>query len=154
VNGEGLEKRIDALDKRIGELEKPRRDWVASLISSIFSFLSVVVSVLSLIISGATFFILEVPERLNAPAVELIMPPEARLAQIQNETGNQTYSVRVYLQPAFVSTGRSQRVAVVKSVNLFVKREGEQQCCEKFSLDGIGSLTSNARLGRFMHRSA
>jgi hypothetical protein len=78
--------------------------------------------------------------------VELILPREARLAQIQNTTGNEDYSVAVYLQPAFVNTGRSQRVEVLTSVNLYVKREGgpegEQQC-KKFSLDRVGSFTSN-----------
>ena len=131
VNGEGLE-------ERVGELEKRRDDRFASLISLI----SVVVSVIALFISGATFFILEVPERLRAPAVELIMPPEARLAQIQNIKTNKMYSVRVYLQPAFIITGRSQRVEVLKPVNLFVQREGDQQC-RKFWLDGIGRLTNN-----------
>jgi hypothetical protein len=96
----------------------------------------------ALVLSILSIVLFDIPERFLLPAVELIMPPEARLAQIQNKPGSEEYSVRVYLQPAFVSTGRSQRVAVLKSVNLFVQREGEQQC-KKFWLDGIGSLADN-----------
>ena len=95
----------------------------------------------ALVLSILSLFFFDVPERYLLPAVELIMPPEARLAQIQNKPGSEVYSVRVYLQPAFVSTGRSQRVAVLKSVNLFVQREGEPQ--KKFWLDGIGSFADN-----------
>jgi hypothetical protein len=96
----------------------------------------------ALVLSIISLFFFDVPERYLLPAVDLIMPPEARLAQIQNKPGSEVYSARVYLQPAFVSTGRSQRVAVLKSVNLFVQREGEQQC-KKFWLDGIGSFADN-----------
>jgi hypothetical protein len=131
VNREGVEERIGELDQRIGELEKKKGGRFATIIS-----------VIALGLSLISLLIFDIPERFLPPAVELIMPPEARLAQIQNINTNEAYSVRVYLQPTFVTTGRSQRVAVLKSVNLFVQREGDQQC-RKFWLDGIGSLTNN-----------
>jgi hypothetical protein len=70
------------------------------------------------------------------------MPPEARLEQVK--MNHRDYLVRAYLQPAFASTRRSQRVEVIRSIKLFVnvKREGQQQC-EEFKLDGIGSFMNN-----------
>jgi hypothetical protein len=130
VNGKSLEERIGELDQRIDDLEKPQYKRFAPWIS----LLALAISVFSLL-----FF--DIPERLRPPAVKLVMPSEARLAQIPTGTENTTYSVRVYLQPAFVITGRSRQAAVLKPVNLFVKPEGEPQC-KKFWMNGIGSVTN------------
>jgi hypothetical protein len=51
--------------------------------------------------------------------------------------------VRVYLQPVFASTGRSQRVEVLKSLSLYVKQMEGKPKCKEFKLDGIGSFTNN-----------
>lgn len=132
MDGMGLEERIGDLEERVGDLEKP---WYKLFTSWI--------SVLALGISLFSLLVFDIPERLSSPEVELFMPSEAQLAQIPTGPENELNSVLVYLQPAFVITGRSQRVVVLESVNLFVKREGEQQC-KKFGLNGIGSLTKSS----------
>jgi hypothetical protein len=95
---------------------------------------------LTLSIAVFGFVALDLQERWFSPEVNLVMPPEARLLQKQRSGGE--YLVRVYLQPAFASTGRSQRVEVLKSFHLFMEREGQQQC-KRLRLDGLGSFTNN-----------
>jgi hypothetical protein len=125
VNGMNLQERIGELDQRIDDLEKrPRVSWVSWIAFALSAF---------------SLLFLDIPERFFPPAVKLFMPSQARLAQIPI---GETYSVRVYLQPAFATTGRSHRVGVLHPINLYVKREGEQQC-KKFWLDGTGSLTKS-----------
>jgi hypothetical protein len=86
------------------------------------------------------FVALDLQERWFSPEVNLVMPPEARLLQKPRSGGE--YLVRVHLQPAFASTGRSQRVEVLKSFQLFMEREGQQQC-KALRMDGVGSFTNN-----------
>jgi hypothetical protein len=122
---------LEGLSKRIENLEKKPPDKSARWFS-----------IFALLISLFSLFVLDVPERLNPPQVELVMPPEARLAQPVVKGG---YLARVLLQPVFASTGRSQRVEVLKSLSLHVKQMGGKPKCEVFELDGMGSLTNNAK---------
>ena len=43
----------------------------------------------ALVLSLISLFFFDVPERFLSPTVELIMPPEVRLAQIQNKPGSE-----------------------------------------------------------------
>lgn len=65
---------------------------------------------LSLPLSAAAIFL-----SLQQPDVLLVMPDQIRVAQ-----GRDTGSAYVYLQPAFVSTGKNERVEVIRDMRLEV----------------------------------
>lgn len=66
-------------------------------------------------LSGTAIFI-----SLQQPEVILILPDQIRVAQ-----GRESGSAYVYLQPAFVSTGRNERIEVIRGMELEVTRAGE-----------------------------
>ncbi len=67
-------------------------------------------ALLSLPLSGLALLL-----SLQQPEVLLILPDQIRVAQ-----GRQSGSAYVYLQPAFVSTGRNERVEVIRDMYLDV----------------------------------
>jgi len=73
-------------------------------------------ALLSLPLSGAAIFI-----SLQQPEVILILPDQIRVAQ-----GRESGAAYVYLQPAFVSTGRNERIEVVRDMTLEVTRQGDE----------------------------
>lgn len=68
-------------------------------------------SFLSLILSVAAIFL-----STQQPEVLLVVPDQIRIAQ-----GRQSGSAFVYLQPAFVSTGKNERVEVIRDMTLSVQ---------------------------------
>ena len=68
-------------------------------------------SFLSLILSVAAIFL-----STQQPEVLLVLPDQIRIAQ-----GRQSGSAFVYLQPAFVSTGKNERVEVILDMTLRVE---------------------------------
>ena len=74
-------------------------------------------SFLSLILSVAAIFISS-----QQPEVLLVLPDQIRIAQ-----GRQSGSAFVYLQPAFVSTGRNERVEVIRDMTLAVQSSAGTQ---------------------------
>jgi hypothetical protein len=67
-------------------------------------------ALLSLPLSAAAIFL-----SLQQPEVLLVMPDQIRVAQ-----GRDTGSAFVYLQPAFVSTGKNERIEVIRDLTLRV----------------------------------
>jgi len=71
-------------------------------------------SFLSLILSIAAIYL-----STQQPEVLLVVPDQIRIAQ-----GRQSGSAFVYLQPAFVSTGKNERVEVIRDMTLRVESPG------------------------------
>ena len=67
-------------------------------------------ALLSLPLSAAAIFL-----SLQQPELVLILPDQIRVAQ-----GRESGSAYVYLQPAFVSTGRNERIEVIRDMSLEV----------------------------------
>lgn len=67
-------------------------------------------ALLSLPLSAAAIFL-----SLQQPELLLILPDQIRVAQ-----GRESGSAYVYLQPAFVSTGRNERIEVIRDMTLEV----------------------------------
>ena len=67
-------------------------------------------ALLSLPLSAAAIFL-----SLQQPELVLIIPDQIRVAQ-----GRESGSAYVYLQPAFVSTGRNERIEVIRDMTLEV----------------------------------
>ncbi|HEY8136043.1 MAG TPA: hypothetical protein VIF08_08400 [Candidatus Limnocylindrales bacterium] len=72
-------------------------------------------ALLSLPLSAAAILI-----SLQQPEVLVILPDQVRVAQ-----GHQSGAAYLYLQPAFVSTGRSERIEVIRDMRLEVSGPGE-----------------------------
>ncbi len=75
-----------------------------------------IAALLSLPLSGAAIFL-----SLQQPEVIVILPDRVRVAQ-----GRESGSAYVYLQPAFVSTGRNERIEVIRDMALEVTPLGGQ----------------------------
>jgi hypothetical protein len=72
-------------------------------------------ALLSLPLSAAAILI-----SLQQPEVLVILPDQVRIAQ-----GQQSGAAYLYLQPAFVSTGRNERIEVIRDMSLEVSGAGQ-----------------------------
>lgn len=94
-----------------GRARRPiQRFLTLALVPLTASFLSLILSVAAIFISS------------QQPEVLLVVPDQIRIAQ-----GRQSGSAFVYLQPAFVSTGRNERVEVIRDMTLSVQSSAGTQ---------------------------
>jgi hypothetical protein len=89
------------------------REFLAKFIS--LRWVPLTAALLSLPLSAAAILI-----SLQQPEVLVILPDQVRVAQ-----GRETGAAYVYLQPAFVSTGRNERIEVIRDMRLEVTGPGQ-----------------------------
>jgi hypothetical protein len=94
------------------ELADRGREFARNFLS--LRWVPLTAALLSLPLSAAAIFL-----SVQQPEVLLILPDQIRVVQ-----GRQSGSAYVYLQPAFVSTGRNERVEVIRDMNLVFVRQG------------------------------
>ena len=103
-----------------GEAELPKSRWADRAREGIVRFISLrwvplTAALLSLPLSAAAILI-----SLQQPEVLVILPDQVRIAQ-----GRASGAAYVYLQPAFVSTGRNERIEVIRDMDLEVAGPGQ-----------------------------
>jgi len=102
------ERELEAAAERKGRLSEQGRDFFSRFITLRWGPLTA--ALLSLPLSAAAIFL-----SIQQPDVLLVMADQIRVAQ-----GRDTGSAYVYLQPAFVSTGKNERVEVIREMKLEV----------------------------------
>jgi hypothetical protein len=92
-------------------------------------------ALLSLPLSATALFL-----SVQQPEVVVIMPDQIRVAQ-----GRSSGGAYVYLQPAFLSTGRNERIEVIRDMRLEVTPEGGPSAT--FEWDQVLRLVSDPETG-------
>jgi hypothetical protein len=97
----------------IEDAQDRRRAWARDLFGRFITlrWVPLTAALLSLPLSAAAIFL-----SVQQPDVVLILPDQIRVAQ-----GRESGSAYVYLQPAFVSTGKNERIEVVRDMELVVQ---------------------------------
>jgi hypothetical protein len=104
------------------ETESATSPWATRASESFAKFVSLrwvplTAALLSLPLSATAILI-----SLQQPEVLLILPDQVRVAQ-----GRPSGAAYLYLQPAFVSTGRNERIEVIRDMRLDVSGPGGRQ---------------------------
>jgi hypothetical protein len=94
------------------EAPQPWRQLARSFVT--LRWVPLTAALLSLPLSAAAILI-----SLQQPEVLMILPDQMRVAQ-----GRESGAAYVYLQPAFVSTGRNERIEVIRDMRLEVSGPG------------------------------
>ena len=102
----------DAKDAGETRLATRGREFLAKFIT--LRWVPLTAALLSLPLSAAAILI-----SLQQPEVVVILPDQVRVAQ-----GRGSGAAYVYLQPAFVSTGRNERIEVIRDMRLEVSGPG------------------------------
>lgn len=103
------------------ELADRGREFARNFLS--LRWVPLTAALLSLPLSAAAIFL-----SVQQPEVLLILPDQIRVVQ-----GRQSGSAYVYLQPAFVSTGRNERIEVIRDMALTFVRDGADRVVFEWS---------------------
>lgn len=106
------------------------------------SWVPLTASLVSLVISVGAFI-----ASTQQPQVMLLLPEQIRVAQ-----GRTSGSAFAYLQPAFVSTGRNERVEVIRDMSLTVESASGERVT--FAWDEQVRLVDDASTGRLSYQYA
>lgn len=130
-----LREKVESLAADVEDLKKDQ----PSRLTRAGTLVGIAAGIAGLLFGGSAL-LLDYWERVKDPTVEMVMPPEVQLVDVDRSAGPD--AIRVYVQPAFVSTGRSQRPEVLRDLRLCVRRD-EQEGHTMFDVEALGHLTND-----------